>query len=195
MCLHFCDLSTCRSTTLDSWNQEQLKTMAYGGNGRARVFFKQHGWTDGGKIEQKYTSRAADLYRQLLAKEVIRSTAAAPSTAPFLGAIASAEISSSAGEAVNAQAAKEDAPIEQTPSQMPEVPKAVSPRVSAVTRKGPAVTRRLAGAKPGGGLGVKKLSAKVRKCCLPGWSRKALQHSPVLMKGEKQFKYHLVRGK
>jgi ADP-ribosylation factor GTPase-activating protein 2/3 len=154
-------VSFVRSTTLDSWNQEQLKTMAYGGNGRARVFFKQHGWTDGGKIEQKYTSRAADLYRQLLAKEVIRSMAAASSTAPFLGATASAETSSSAGEAVNAQAAKEDAPTEQTSSQMPEVPKAVSPRVSAVTRKGPAVTRRLAGAKPGGGLGVKKLSAKV----------------------------------
>ncbi|AQL05392.1 ADP-ribosylation factor GTPase-activating protein AGD10 [Zea mays] len=47
--------------------------MVYGGNNRAQAFFKQHGWTDGGKIEAKYTSRAADLYRQLLAKEVAKS--------------------------------------------------------------------------------------------------------------------------
>lgn len=53
--------------------------MSFGGNGRARVFFKQHGWTDGGRIESKYTSRAAELYRQLLTKEVAKSVAAAAS--------------------------------------------------------------------------------------------------------------------
>lgn len=47
--------------------------MAFGGNNRAHVFFKQHGWTDGGKIEAKYTSRAAELYRQILTKEVAKS--------------------------------------------------------------------------------------------------------------------------
>ena len=44
--------------------------MAFGGNNLAQVFFKQHGWTDGGQIEAKYTSRAAELYNQLLSKEV-----------------------------------------------------------------------------------------------------------------------------
>ncbi|CAH2070360.1 unnamed protein product, partial [Thlaspi arvense] len=29
--------------------------MMFGGNNRAQVFFKKHGWTDGGKIEAKYT--------------------------------------------------------------------------------------------------------------------------------------------
>ncbi|TYI52325.1 hypothetical protein E1A91_D12G239500v1 [Gossypium mustelinum] len=66
-------VSFVRSTNLDSWSPEQLKMMIYGGNNRAQVFFKQHGWTDGGKIEAKYTSRAAELYRQLLAKEVAKS--------------------------------------------------------------------------------------------------------------------------
>ncbi|KAL0296302.1 UNVERIFIED_CONTAM: putative ADP-ribosylation factor GTPase-activating protein AGD8 [Sesamum radiatum] len=61
------------STNLDAWTPEQLKMMSYGGNNRAQVFFKQHGWTDGGKIEAKYTSRAAELYKQLLSKEVARS--------------------------------------------------------------------------------------------------------------------------
>lgn len=49
--------------------------MIFGGNNIAQVFFKQHGWTDGGKIEAKYTSRAADLYRQILAKEVAEANA------------------------------------------------------------------------------------------------------------------------
>ncbi|XP_073002687.1 probable ADP-ribosylation factor GTPase-activating protein AGD8 isoform X2 [Typha latifolia] len=68
-------ISFVRSTNLDSWTLEQLKMMAFGGNNRAQVFFKQHGWTDGGKIEAKYTSRAADLYRQMLSKEVAKSSA------------------------------------------------------------------------------------------------------------------------
>ncbi|XP_031503147.1 probable ADP-ribosylation factor GTPase-activating protein AGD8 isoform X1 [Nymphaea colorata] len=66
-------VSFVRSTNLDSWTPEQLKMMSFGGNNRAHVFFKQHGWTDGGKIEAKYTSRAAELYRQLLSKEVAKS--------------------------------------------------------------------------------------------------------------------------
>ncbi|KAF3788544.1 putative ADP-ribosylation factor GTPase-activating protein [Nymphaea thermarum] len=66
-------ISFVRSTNLDSWTPEQLKMMSFGGNNRAHVFFKQHGWTDGGKIEAKYTSRAAELYRQLLSKEVAKS--------------------------------------------------------------------------------------------------------------------------
>ena len=46
--------------------------MACSGNQRARVFFKQHGWTDGGgmKLEGKYTSRAAEMYKQTLIREV-----------------------------------------------------------------------------------------------------------------------------
>ncbi|XP_020094754.1 probable ADP-ribosylation factor GTPase-activating protein AGD8 isoform X2 [Ananas comosus] len=68
-------ISFVRSTNLDSWTPEQLKMMAFGGNNRAQIFFKQHGWTDGGKIEAKYTSRAAELYRQMLSKEVAKSLA------------------------------------------------------------------------------------------------------------------------
>ncbi|KAJ4778002.1 ADP-ribosylation factor GTPase-activating protein 3 [Rhynchospora pubera] len=74
-------ISFVRSTNLDSWTPEQLKTMAFGGNNRAHVFFKQHGWTDGGKIEAKYTSRAAELYRQILSKEVAKSVSEEMSSA------------------------------------------------------------------------------------------------------------------
>ncbi|PWA38330.1 putative ADP-ribosylation factor GTPase-activating protein AGD9 [Artemisia annua] len=47
--------------------------MAYGGNNRAQVFFKQHVWTDGDKIEVKQTSRVPELYTQLLSKEASKS--------------------------------------------------------------------------------------------------------------------------
>nr|XP_029123423.1 probable ADP-ribosylation factor GTPase-activating protein AGD8 isoform X2 [Elaeis guineensis] len=68
-------ISFVRSTNLDSWSPDQLKMMTFGGNNRAHAFFKQHGWTDDGKIEAKYTSRAAELYRQILSKEVAKSFA------------------------------------------------------------------------------------------------------------------------
>lgn len=69
-------ISFVRSTNLDSWTPDQLKLMCFGGNNRAQVFFNQHGWTDGGKVEEaKYTSKAAELYRQLLAKEVTKTNA------------------------------------------------------------------------------------------------------------------------
>ncbi|KAJ9537055.1 hypothetical protein OSB04_029788 [Centaurea solstitialis] len=70
-------ISFVRSTNLDSWSPEQLKMMWLGGNNRAQVFFKQHGWNDGGKIDAKYTSRAAQLYKHLLAKEVAKVSAEA----------------------------------------------------------------------------------------------------------------------
>ncbi len=67
-------LSFVRSSTLDSWAGEQLRLMAAGGNQRARTFFKQHGWEEVGadKIEAKYTSRAAQLYRRQLERDASR---------------------------------------------------------------------------------------------------------------------------
>jgi ADP-ribosylation factor GTPase-activating protein 2/3 len=64
-------LSFVRSTNLDTWTEEQLRIMSVGGNGRARQFFRQHGFQDhdADKIADKYSSRAAALYRQTLARE------------------------------------------------------------------------------------------------------------------------------
>ena len=36
----------CRSTEMDKWTAEQMKTMSVGGNEAARNFFKDKGWTD-----------------------------------------------------------------------------------------------------------------------------------------------------
>jgi ADP-ribosylation factor GTPase-activating protein 2/3 len=59
-----------RSTVLDKWNAEQLLFMMVGGNAKAQAFFKQHGWVDEGadKRTEKYTSRAANMYKTHLEK-------------------------------------------------------------------------------------------------------------------------------
>ena len=60
-----------RSVDLDEWTQRQIDAMRLGGNGNAREFFRQHGLTDmHGKIEKKYTSKAAVSYKAELAKQV-----------------------------------------------------------------------------------------------------------------------------
>lgn len=63
-----------RSTTLDfKWTNHQLKMMESGGNERASQFFKQHGLESSDatvKIDGKYNSRAAELYREKLSSEV-----------------------------------------------------------------------------------------------------------------------------
>ncbi|BBN19144.1 ADP-ribosylation factor GTPase-activating protein 2/3 [Marchantia polymorpha subsp. ruderalis] len=161
-------ISFVRSTSLDSWNQDQLKLMSFGGNGRGRVFFKQHGWTDGGKIESKYTSRAAELYRQLLIKEVQKSSSL--SAAAFAAAAASSAVSEpdffpsfDSPKQVNGhnderKGEERELFFEQAASAPAPVAR---PTPSSATRKPPVLgARKLTGGKVGGGLGVRKLTTK-----------------------------------
>ena len=60
-----------RSVDLDEWTQRQIDAMKLGGNANARKYFREHGLTDmHGKIEKKYTSKAARAYRTELEKQV-----------------------------------------------------------------------------------------------------------------------------
>ncbi|WOL19535.1 putative ADP-ribosylation factor GTPase-activating protein AGD8 [Canna indica] len=151
-------ISFVRSTNLDSWTPDQLKMMTFGGNNRAQVFFKQHGWTDGGKIEAKYTSRAAELYRQLLTKEVAKSSVedtglpsspvAAAQSPNTLNGLPELKISGSPKDNLN-QASEPE--ITRSPK---------APVRSAVinTVKKPIGAKKTGGKT--GGLGVKKLTTK-----------------------------------
>ncbi|KAJ4959046.1 hypothetical protein NE237_026157 [Protea cynaroides] len=150
-------ISFVRSTNLDSWTPEQLKMMSFGGNNRAHVFFKQHGWTDGGKIEAKYTSRAADLYRQILSKEVAKSMAeeAGLPSSP----VASQSMNTVNGFSdVKVPEAPKESSIERR--EIPEVsrsPRAPSHPVSVSSVKKPFGAKRTGKT---GGLGVRKLTTK-----------------------------------
>jgi len=60
-----------RSIDLDEWTQRQIDVMRLGGNANVRKYFREHGLTDmHGKIEKKYTSKAARNYRTELEKQV-----------------------------------------------------------------------------------------------------------------------------
>lgn len=142
--------------------------MSFGGNNRAHAFFKQHGWTDGGKIEAKYTSRAAELYKQMLSKEVAKSMA------EDVG-LPSSPVASQAGLAANGIS---DVKVSETPKEsssgkqdVPETsasPKASRTVVTTSVKK-PIVARKSA---KSGGLGARKLATKVphllnQVSCLP----------------------------
>lgn len=151
--------------------------MAFGGNGRARAFFKQHGWTDGGaKIESKYTSRAAELYRQLLSKEVAKS-AVTGAAAPL--ATQPTAVSNAAAAPIDTSSAA--APPSTT------TPAAARPGAT-VGRKPTALAKKPSSSSKPAGLGVKKLASKV--CQDPagcrGVSRKFTQTSAYLRKDQEE---------
>jgi ADP-ribosylation factor GTPase-activating protein 2/3 len=139
--------------------------MAFGGNNRARAFFKQHGWTDGGKVEAKYTSRAAELYRQMLNKEVAKS-------ATTDNALPSSPVASEASKPSDdfPEFKLPDAPAPpaenlngkhepKSPKAAPRSPKAPTHPTFATSVKKPIGAKKV-GAKTGG-LGVRKLTTKV----------------------------------
>ncbi|PSC67912.1 putative ADP-ribosylation factor GTPase-activating AGD8 [Micractinium conductrix] len=156
-------LSFVRSTTLDTWSEDQLRLMAVGGNQRGRTFFKQHGWDEVGsdKIEAKYTSRAAQLYRKQLEKDAAKLGAepGSPTASPqqMWGSIPPAPVAAASNGAAAATAAAAAAPA--APA-APAVPAAASaPRAPAA--KGRLLASRKPGAGKGTGLGVKKMVTKV----------------------------------
>eukprot|EP00252_Welwitschia_mirabilis_P013058 TRINITY_DN28876_c0_g1_i1.p1 TRINITY_DN28876_c0_g1~~TRINITY_DN28876_c0_g1_i1.p1 ORF type:complete len:407 (-),score=97.70 TRINITY_DN28876_c0_g1_i1:260-1480(-) len=157
-------ISFVRSTNLDSWSPEQLMIMSFGGNGRGQTFFKQHGWTDGGKIESKYTSRAAELYRQLLAKEVAKCLKNAPNQPPSSSSVNEEEHKQPNGKGgdKNNAVATDLFFSEQLDASQPVPSKTqaatVAPSIVSTIRK-PIGTKKTVGNKSGG-LGVRKLTTK-----------------------------------
>lgn len=148
-------ISFVRSTNLDSWTPDQLKMMSFGGNNRAQVFFKQHGWTDGGKIEAKYTSRAAELYKQLLSKEVAKSSAEDVILPSSPVSDKTVDTSDKPSDFKVIETPKETSSAK--PDTNGSAPVKASSSIRTTTLKKPIGSK-----KPGktGGLGAKKLSAK-----------------------------------
>lgn len=150
-------ISFVRSTNLDSWSTEQLKMMMFGGNNRAQVFFKQHGWSDGGKIEAKYTSRAADLYRQILSKEVAKSMAEEAGLPSSPVASQSAQASNGLSNVKIQEDPKENYVGKQETPNVSVTPKAYSHSVVTSSVKKPLGAKKTGKT---GGLGARKLTTK-----------------------------------
>ncbi|XP_062200579.1 probable ADP-ribosylation factor GTPase-activating protein AGD8 [Phragmites australis] len=167
-------VSFVRSTNLDSWTQEQLKMMVYGGNNRAQAFFKQHGWTDGGKIEAKYTSRAADLYRQLLAKEVAKSSIEDGNNSWPSSPVAASQASN---QAVAFPDLKLTEALKENVNEKNESEIVRSPRAPTHSFKKPIGGAKKPGNKTGG-LGARKLTSKPSESL---YEQKPEEPAPVLL--------------
>ncbi|KAJ3681709.1 hypothetical protein LUZ60_014282 [Juncus effusus] len=160
-------ISFVRSTNLDSWTAEQLKTMYFGGNNRAHVFFKQHGWTDGGKIEAKYTSRAAELYRQILSKEVLKDSSSSTTNNNSSSSSSSPAAEDSTNNGVdeiklNDWGKEKEKEKEKEEERKEEVEVVKSPKKAShptAPMKKSIGARKVTGGKTGG-LGVRKLTTK-----------------------------------
>ncbi|KAI0310291.1 Arf GTPase activating protein [Amylostereum chailletii] len=66
-------ISFVRSTNLDTWQLNQLRTMKVGGNASANEFFTRHGGSsllNDSDTKKKYSGRVAELYREELARRV-----------------------------------------------------------------------------------------------------------------------------
>ncbi|TYK31170.1 putative ADP-ribosylation factor GTPase-activating protein AGD9 [Cucumis melo var. makuwa] len=124
--------------------------MSYGGNNRAQVFFKQHGWNDDGKIEAKYTSRAADLYKRTLSKEVAKTMAEEP---PCPSSPVSSHSNGNGNGKSNGNALPS---IKTTKQEAPEISSSPKASHSVVVKKpiGAKKTGKI------GGLGARKLTTK-----------------------------------
>ncbi|KAK4729312.1 hypothetical protein R3W88_022300 [Solanum pinnatisectum] len=151
-------ISFVRSTNLDSWSPDQLKMMHFGGNNRAQVFFKQHGWTDGGKIEAKYTSRAAELYKQLLSAKSKAEESKAQDAGLPASPVASQAVQTTNGfsNIKTSEAPKETSSFKDETPEVSASPKA-SQSVYTTSIKKPIVAKK--SGKPGG-LGARKLTKK-----------------------------------
>jgi ADP-ribosylation factor GTPase-activating protein 2/3 len=64
-----------RSVDLDEWTQRQIDAMKLGGNDNARKYFRKNGVEMHVKIDKKYKSKAAQMYRQELEKLVAAEAA------------------------------------------------------------------------------------------------------------------------
>ncbi|WVR03228.1 hypothetical protein IAU60_000219 [Kwoniella sp. DSM 27419] len=76
-------ISFVRSTNLDSWSLQQLRTIKVGGNANLRDFFTKHGGTNllppaNSDARGRYTSRQAGLYKEELARRVQEDAARNP---------------------------------------------------------------------------------------------------------------------
>jgi len=66
-------ISFVRSTNLDSWQLNQLRTMKVGGNASATEFFSKHGGSSllsDSDTKKKYSGKVAELYKEELASRV-----------------------------------------------------------------------------------------------------------------------------
>ncbi|KAI0952791.1 hypothetical protein AcW1_007182 [Taiwanofungus camphoratus] len=171
-------ISFVRSTNLDSWQLNQLRTMKVGGNASATEFFTKHGGSallNDSDTKKKYSSRVAELYKEELAKRVREDAAKFPERVAVDGAAEAAATAVEQGGGEDDFFSSWNKPA--TPkspvftSSKPSVPVIGRPLSTAASDSPPATPRTISssslrssstaasGARPVSKLGVSRLSS------------------------------------
>lgn len=143
-----------RSASMDTWSKLDLSRMVQGGNGKARSYFKDHGWHDfSGFHADKYTGRIGASYKAKLERDVsaLTETVTGSDVANFdsttqVDAVAAA----AASDAVSAAAAAAQAPAAKHPATI---------TVSAPVAADASLTALRRGARRTTGLGARRKGA------------------------------------
>eukprot|EP01112_Ceratiomyxa_fruticulosa_P007459 TRINITY_DN193_c0_g1_i1.p1 TRINITY_DN193_c0_g1~~TRINITY_DN193_c0_g1_i1.p1 ORF type:complete len:428 (-),score=94.02 TRINITY_DN193_c0_g1_i1:12-1295(-) len=167
-------VSFVRSSGLDKWKVRELRAMELGGNGPASEFFRMHGIDTTSKVEEKYHTRAAQLYRhklQGLVDGVKKPTTSVPPTTKTPQKTDSKKLSFDSdedddfGKPVQKPIEKQPPQPQSQPIKKPEPkieieesPLSSSPSSNASDSPAPTINRRAAPTKKGG-LGAKKVQA------------------------------------
>ncbi|KAI0687006.1 hypothetical protein C8Q76DRAFT_803708 [Earliella scabrosa] len=131
-------ISFVRSTNLDSWQLNQLRTMKVGGNASATDFFTKHGGSallSDSDTKKKYSSRVAELYKEELARRVKEDAARFPEKVVVEGAEAAAAPAAKAGDDDDFFSSwdKPAAPKSPVTSSKPAAPPVIGRSASATT--------------------------------------------------------------
>ncbi|KAG1739403.1 uncharacterized protein EDB91DRAFT_1135009 [Suillus paluster] len=129
-----------RSTNLDSWQLNQLRTMKVGGNTSATEFFTRHGATallNDSDTKKKYSSRAAELYKEELARRVKEDIAKFPTRIVVDGVDASPASAEAAPAEEDFFSSWEKPATSKTPSSAPIAP----PMIGRLASTGSTVSR------------------------------------------------------
>ncbi|TDL19190.1 ArfGap-domain-containing protein [Rickenella mellea] len=186
-------ISFVRSTNLDSWQLNQLRTMKVGGNQSAKEFFKRHGGDlllQDSDTKKKYSGRVAELYKEELARRIKEDAARFPDgihvdgmTAPeatppakdddFFDSWDKPEEKPKPSPALNASTPPPVIGRRATPSPVPSAPAApAAPRTvtssSLRSTSSASVKTTTSASSAGAGLGAKKLGGlKAKKVSAP----------------------------
>ncbi|KAK7689970.1 hypothetical protein QCA50_006610 [Cerrena zonata] len=164
-------ISFVRSTNLDSWQLNQLRTMKVGGNASATEFFNKHGGSallNDSDSRKKYSSRIAELYKEELARRVKEDTAKYPDRIFVEGASEVASTPAPTAEdddffsSWDKPASKPSTPASSTPSTPPIIGRSASavPAPRTVSSSSLRSTSSVgAGSRPASKLGASRLNS------------------------------------
>ncbi|ORX88823.1 ArfGap-domain-containing protein [Basidiobolus meristosporus CBS 931.73] len=168
-------ISFVRSTVLDSWTWDQLRRFKLGGNLAAAEFFRSHGGDRFNDVKTKYTSRAAQLYKEKLNQMVAEDvkffpgrmlleeqseTALPDNQEDFFSSFENVKKPSQNGTPITASPALSASSSGRNSPVIPKSPEPIVESTQTVAEKTPRTTtnRKPIGSRKGG-LGATKLGA------------------------------------